>query len=1162
MRLGHIAKASITIDDLDTQPTLHYATKWVSPDGDDVTGDGSEASPWKSLQHAADQVGPGDFVFVKPGKYWGMNLTTDGKPDARITFYAFPGVEIDEPYPGQMDGINLEGADFITIEGFHIHDMPRAGLRTVNNQGVILRGNHSDHNVMWGILSGWSENLVVENNLVSNSQVEHGIYISNSSDGAIVRNNRVWGNHDSGIQFNADRFLPGDGVHSHNLIENNIIFDNGLGGGAAINLDGVQDSVIQNNLLYDNHATGIVLYLGQAADGSKRNLVANNTVVMAPDARWALLMNNDSSENILVNNIFLNQNPQRGSFTIDHSSLPAYSNHNLLQNLFQLDGSNTPYAHWQSFSHGMDAQSIVIDQSQVLTALNELFVDFAQANFELNPDSFAINAGTIAVTTQATLPSLDLYRNPRASGGMPDLGALEHQFASPVKASYFTWKHYVGYESSGVVEIMIQRQGDVATELELDVVITPQSASIDDYKPVSQRLKFAPGESFKTFPILLVNDNTIEDIESIELQLKSVPSIDTSSPPSENEILDLATLHLVSDDAWNPGSIEFDSASIAVDESADSVSITVHRSNGSDGNISVAFESLPYSRPKQPTWIQRHTAILYPTDQDVAATAGMDYQTVKGTLNFSDGELSKTIQIPIMNDNWFESPEAFLLRLTSPTHGASIGARDELKVRIVSDDVKAPGAFEFLTPQYAVTEGTPSVEVTVLRTGGANVESSVSLYHTGAGNQTTLASAWSPSDYGLVPQVITFAPGEASKTISIPIVDDQQMETSEAFSIELFAPTNDATIGAQNKTTITITDNESTLYFQYPNGQSIYAVTENAGVLPVTIIRQGSLASSATARLTSGQGSSATPGADYLPFSTDLTFNIGESTKTAYIPILNDSIFELDETFPIMLSHVVGANQGSWTTSAKIVDDDNAPAQNTMQYGTLQFSSAAYSVDENGGAIQISVSRTGGADGTVAVQFSTSDGAPGLNSNQYAWSGSQYGSVNGTLTFGPGETSKTFTVPIYDNQSVANHKAFTVKLRNITGGAQLGTVTQAMVTIIENDSAIEFSQTNYVVSEKSGTLQVRLRRTGSTQNSATVKLNLSSGSATANVDFLVPENPIVSFAPGEFEKWVDLAIVDDSLLESEETFYLSLSNAIGAKLGSSLWGNAKIQSDE
>jgi hypothetical protein len=52
-------------------------------------------------------------------------------------------------------------------------------------------------------------------------------------------------------------------------------------GGAAINLDGVQDSVVRNNLLYDNHATGIVNYMGDGAEGPQGMSILHNTVDQA-----------------------------------------------------------------------------------------------------------------------------------------------------------------------------------------------------------------------------------------------------------------------------------------------------------------------------------------------------------------------------------------------------------------------------------------------------------------------------------------------------------------------------------------------------------------------------------------------------------------------------------------------------------------------------------------------------------------------------------------------------------------------------------------------------------------------------------------------------------------------------------------------------------------
>ena len=87
------------------------------------------------------------------------------------------------------------------------------------------------------------------------------------------------------------------------------------------------------------------------------------------------------------------------------------------------------------------------------------------------------------------------------------------------------------------------------------------------------------------------------------------------------------------------------------------------------------------------------------------------------------------------------------------------------------------------------------------------------------------------------------------------------------------------------------------------------------------------------------------------------------------------------------------------TTADITVTDDSAPA------GTLQFSSATYSVNENGGSVTITVTRTGGSNGAVGVSYATSNGT--------AAAGSDYTSTSGTLSWANGDTSnKTFSVPI------------------------------------------------------------------------------------------------------------------------------------------------------
>ena len=83
-----------------------------------------------------------------------------------------------------------------------------------------------------------------------------------------------------------------------------MIYDNGLGGGSGINCDGVQNSVIRNNLIYNEHASGISLYQIDGGGSSTGNLVVNNTVLVASDGRWGLNIQDGSTGNTVRNNIF------------------------------------------------------------------------------------------------------------------------------------------------------------------------------------------------------------------------------------------------------------------------------------------------------------------------------------------------------------------------------------------------------------------------------------------------------------------------------------------------------------------------------------------------------------------------------------------------------------------------------------------------------------------------------------------------------------------------------------------------------------------------------------------------------------------------------------------------------------------------------------------
>lgn len=393
------------------------ATYYVDDSGDDFAA-GTLAQPWATLQKAANTVQPGDTVFVRDGNYAGGHFTTPGTPAMRIVLAAFPGESpvINDNNPVTLDGINLEGASYMTVQGFTITDTSRAGIRAVLCDGVEIRENIADQNFRWGIFTGFCDDLIIEGNQASNSEDEHGIYVSNSGDRPRIRGNLIFGNRANGIHMNGDVSLGGDGIISQAVVEANIIYDNGVGGGSGINCDGVQDSLIINNLIFDAHASGISLYQIDGGGPSSNNRVLNNTVLVASDGRWAMNIQGAAIGTVLRNNIFLNAHLFRGSIDICPDCLAGLdSDFNVVMDRITMDGGNNvlTLAQWQAAS-GQDAHSLTASQPA-------LFTDPAIDDYTLLvPGSPALDAGE----TQIDVPT-DLVGTTRPQGPAFDIGAYE-----------------------------------------------------------------------------------------------------------------------------------------------------------------------------------------------------------------------------------------------------------------------------------------------------------------------------------------------------------------------------------------------------------------------------------------------------------------------------------------------------------------------------------------------------------------------------------------------------------------------------------------------------------------------------------------------------------------------------------------------------------------
>jgi hypothetical protein len=398
--------------------TRAASTYYVSGSGSNANP-GSSAAPFATIQKAADVAQPGDTIVVRAGMYAGARFSRSGTPAAPIVLRGEAGAVVNAPGPLNSNGDNIwvRNASWVTIEGLEVRAAGRAGIAVQaepddESHGVVLRDNVCHHNTRWGIFTAYAEGLLIVGNETSYSAVEHGIYISNSADNPVVRRNVVHHNHASGIQLNADPLLPGDKIISNALVEENVIYENGVGGGAAINLASVTDSRIVNNLLYDNRSSGIAGWDDGVGPqwGSHDNEFVHNTIVQASNGRWAVSLQNGSSDNTLRNNILLHLGT-RGSVDIDSGSMEGLaSDYNVIMDRFAVDEEFITAADWRAYGH---------DDNSVFGTTATLFESAASDDYRLRAGSPAVDAGTAAGA------QVDLNGVWRPQGEGYDIGAYE-----------------------------------------------------------------------------------------------------------------------------------------------------------------------------------------------------------------------------------------------------------------------------------------------------------------------------------------------------------------------------------------------------------------------------------------------------------------------------------------------------------------------------------------------------------------------------------------------------------------------------------------------------------------------------------------------------------------------------------------------------------------
>ena len=554
-------------------------------------------------------------------------------------------------------------------------------------------------------------------------------------------------------------------------------------------------------------------------------------------------------------------------------------------------------------------------------------------------------------------------------------------------------------ETDGAARITVVRQGGLDHTLYVDYATTTNGTALAgvDYVPVTATLVFNPGVSVRTFSVPVLNDNVPEFDETVGLVL-SKPGSDTAGAVGLGQ--SNAVLTIV-DRNSSPGVFSLSSTNYVVSETAGAVAVTVLRTNGHSGTVWVHFNTVNGS-----------------------ARAPLDYLGTNGVVVFADGEVARTILVPIVLNPVYEGDRSFFFQLTGPGGGASLSTLSNAVVTILEDQSQ-PSAIHMGVTNQTVRLSVGIASVLVVRSNNLAAPVQVDFF-------TVDGDGRAGVDYVGTNGTLTLDVQDASKAIGIGLINDGLVHSNRSFRVVLTNafPSSNAVLASPVETTVTILNDNTTIGFS----TNAFVVDEANTNFNVTVWRLGQTNQILTVFYATYPGS-ALPGQNYVPTNGMLSFQPGETVLTFPIRIFDDGLANGDKTVYLTLSNLIGnATLSVNSAILTIRETDFLP-------GTLVFSAPAYAVGELATNAVLTVLRTNGSSGTVSVDFSTAPGTatPGLD----------YIPVRGTLSFADGETNKSILVPVLADSLVEGLETFTLSLVNPLGGALVAAPATVTVTIID-----------------------------------------------------------------------------------------------------------------
>ena len=468
------------------------------------------------------------------------------------------------------------------------------------------------------------------------------------------------------------------------------------------------------------------------------------------------------------------------------------------------------------------------------------------------------------------------------------------------------------------------------------------------YELVPGTIVFAPGETSKTITINTIGDSVDEYDEILNLTLE----LNAATPTNRATVARSVAIGTIADDDATPFVRINPPTQTIVEGQAGTTAVTLTISL----RDALTNALTPSGRPVTVNWnTGRGTALVQDSLTDYA-DADYTFQTVI----FKPGEITKTVTVNIRADTRTEPQvagqwEYFFANLLSADNGQLDVTDSNLNhatIFIQDDEVPDAGPWyvQFDRASYRVDEAAGTATITLMRAPGSTQAVAVLWTEHGSANSLGLFPAansdyigiWEHGTWGSR-QVVRFAPGEITKTVTIPILDDDKFEGDETVLLHLANPTGGPARGAIPNAVLTILDNEPKPTIVITKAYNAIGPDWPAGVregpglvqLQFDVIVTGKTDLAVKVDWAAYNGTATAPG-DFSPAGGTLNFGSvnGTETQTVTITVIDDGSFEDTETAYARLT--VGSEQNAEITDYEgtgyIYDNDTVNVTGRVFY--------------------------------------------------------------------------------------------------------------------------------------------------------------------------------------------------------------------------------------